>query len=137
MHQFTAELSNLINRYSFKEHIIGQNDCNIFLTEYIDLLNGTDYKSKVINQYSTIPEGLRKTKKLTGFKDILDACEKYFVPSDVIQDGSVIISKRTLKNKDFYSASIVFGNQALIEEQNIYKPKNVSEIEYEFIFNRS
>ncbi|WP_039660905.1 hypothetical protein [Pantoea sp. MBLJ3] len=136
MHKFNADLSDIINEYAYKPLQIGKNDCNIFFADYLDLVKETDFKSKLQDNYTTIPQGLKICKKLTGFNSVYEAALKYFVPAEEVQHGSVLLALRKIKTRDYYSATVVFGNQALIEENNIYVLKDVADIDYDFIFNK-
>lgn len=136
MHKFNADISKIINEYAFKELQFGQNDCNIMFAEYLDQIAGTDFKSKLQGQYDSIPSGLKVCKKLTGFNSVFEAAQKYLVQSEEIQTGSVLLSLRKLKTRNYYSASIVFDNQALVEEAGVYVQKNIADIDYELIFNK-
>ncbi|MBT2059490.1 hypothetical protein ABKV35_13955 [Enterobacter kobei] len=136
MFKFQSDLSKLLNRYINKQHQFGQNDCNILVADYIDMLYGTDYFSKMKDQYSNIAEGLRTCKKLVGFNNVLEACEKHLEQSDVIENGSVILIKQKYKTRVYYSASIVFNGKVISVHQDVYQIMNIKDVEYDLIFNR-
>lgn len=94
MFKFQADLSKLLNRYINKEHKYGQNDCNILVAEYIDMTCGTDYASKLISKYDSVQSGLKHCKELTGFNNVLEACEKHFEKSNIIETGSIVLIKK-------------------------------------------
>lgn len=131
-----AELTNLLNRYIHTEHQFGHNDCNILIAEYIDLICDTKYKESLQGKYTSAKEGLSICKELTGFKNVLEACEKHLDRSDVIENGSVILIKKTLGKRVYYASSIVFKNKALTEHDNKYEMTDLKEINYDLIFNR-
>ncbi|EFH5737120.1 hypothetical protein AT520_003957 [Escherichia coli] len=136
MFKFQADLSKLLNRYINKEHQFGQNDCNILVADFIDLTCATDYTSKLINKYDSVQSGLKICKELTGFNNVLEACEKHLEKSDVIETGSIILIKKTYRRRVYYVASIVFNNKALVEHENKYTLTDVKDFEHELIFNR-
>ncbi|BEC01784.1 DUF6950 family protein [Escherichia coli] len=136
MFKFQADLSKLINRYINKEHKFGQNDCNILVADFIDLTCETDYVSKMTDQYSSIAEGLKKCKELTGYNNVLEACEKHLIKSDTVETGSIVLIKKTYRRRVYYVASIVFNNKALVEHENKYTLIDIKEFEYDLIFNR-
>ncbi|MCV5633047.1 hypothetical protein OFN23_33380, partial [Escherichia coli] len=82
------------------------NDCNILVAEYIDLVCVTEYTDKLKDKYTSIPEGLKICKKLTGFNNVLEACENHLEKSEKIETGSVILIKKKHKNRVYYVASI-------------------------------
>lgn len=136
MFKFQADLSKILNRYINKEHKYGQNDCNILVAEYIDMTCGTDYASKLISKYDSVQSGLKHCKELTGFNNVLEACEKHFEKSNIIETGSIVLIKKTYRRRVYYVASIVFNDKAIIEHNNKYALINVKDFEYELIFNR-
>lgn len=136
MYKFKAELSYLFNNYIGKEHEFGQNDCNILIADYLDTFFSTDYASKLKGQYTTIKEGVSRCEALVGYKTVIGACEKHLKRSDDIETGSVLVKKHSIGKKVYYTATIVFDNQALVEYQNKYTLTNYKEVEYDFIFNR-
>lgn len=136
MFKFQSDLTQLLNRYINKNHQFGQNDCNILIAEYIDLVCSTEYADKLKNKYSSIPEGLKTCKELVGFNNVLEACEMHFEKSVRLENGSIILIKRKLKNRVYYVASIVFNQKALVEHDNKYTMINVDDFEYDLIFNR-
>lgn len=136
MFKFQADLSKLFNRYINKQHEFGQNDCNILIADYIDLVCKTDYKSKLKDKYTNIPEGIKICKDLTGFNNVLEACETHLEKSETLETGSVILIKKKYKNRVYYVASIVFNKQALVEHENKYQLADVNDFEYDLIFNR-
>ncbi|CAM6708458.1 hypothetical protein L2106_07700 [Citrobacter portucalensis] len=136
MFKFQADLSKLLNRYINQQHVFGQNDCNILVAEYIDLVCATEYTDKLKDKYTSIPEGLKICKDLTGFNNVLEACETHLEKSETIETGSVILIKKKHKNRIYYVASIVFNNRALVEHENKYQLINVNDFNFELIFNR-
>jgi len=88
------------------------------------------------DQYSNIAEGLRTCKKLVGFNNVLEACEKHLEQSDVIENGSVILIKQKYKTRVYYSASIVFNGKVISVHQDVYQIMNIKDVEYDLIFNR-
>ncbi|HBZ8158463.1 TPA: hypothetical protein MM329_000676 [Escherichia coli] len=136
MFKFDSDLTKLLNKYVNSYHVYGQNDCNILVADYIDMVCNTDYKSKLQNQYTTPKEGLEICEKLTGFNNVLEACEKHLEQSDTIENGSVLLIKKTLGKKTYYVSTIVFRNKALTEYENKYVLTSVKDFDYELIFNR-
>ncbi|WP_368287555.1 hypothetical protein AB2B46_15350 [Kluyvera intermedia] len=136
MFKFDSDLTKLLNNYINAEHVYGENDCNILIADYIDMVCKTDYKAKLQNKYSSPKEGLEICKNLTGFENVLQACEKHLEKSDVIENGSVILIKKTLGKRTYYISSIVFRNKAITEYNNKYILTNVKDFDYELIFNR-
>ncbi|HCD1360202.1 hypothetical protein V6714_15025 [Klebsiella pneumoniae] len=137
MFKFQADLTNLLNRYIGKEHQFGQNDCNILIADYLDTFCSTNYLSQLKGQYTSIKEGLSCCKELTGFHNVLEACEKHLVRSEQIKDGSVLLIKKELKKRVYYIATVVFNNKALVEHENYYTLIDVQPEQYELVFNRS
>lgn len=137
MFKFQAELTNLLNRYIGKEHQFGQNDCNILIADYLDTFCSTNYLSQLKGRYTSIKEGLSCCKELTGFNNVLEACEKYLIRSEQIKDGSVLLIKKELKKRVYYIATVVFNNKALVEHENYYTLVDVQPEQYELVFNRS
>ncbi|EOZ9159093.1 hypothetical protein K1J20_02470 [Enterobacter hormaechei] len=136
MFKFQSDLSKLLNRYINKKHQFGQNDCNILVADYIDMLYGTDYVSKMKDQYSDIVEGLRLCKKLVGFNNVLEACEKHLEQSETIETGSVILIKQKHGRRIYYSASIVINEKVITVHDDVYQVMNIKDVDYELIYNR-
>lgn len=137
MFKFKADLARLLNSYINQDHQFGHNDCNILVADYIDLVCGTDYASKLRGGYTTMYEGLKKSYDLVGFNNVFEACENHLNRSDVIKDGSVVLIKKKYRSKNYYQASVVFNNKALVEHNNKYTVVPIDTFEYDLIYNRS
>ncbi|MDQ6443018.1 DUF6950 family protein [Klebsiella quasipneumoniae] len=137
MFKFQADLTNLLNRYIGKQHQFGQNDCNILVADYLDTFCSTNYLSKLKGQYSSIKQGINCCKELTGFNNVLEACQKHLTISDKIENGSVLLIKKELNQRVYYIATVVFNNKALVEHENRYTLVDVQPEQYTLIFNRS
>ncbi|MDP8728368.1 DUF6950 family protein [Serratia marcescens] len=110
-----AQLTNLLNKYVFTEHVFGLNDCNIILADYLDSLLGTEYLNQLKGQYENIEQGLLIAKK-AGLNSPKYILEKHATKVDTAKDGDVLITKVG----KYWAVSIVFKNQMITEYDNKY-----------------
>lgn len=134
MFKYQAQIAELLNQYIGKEHQFGINDCNILVADYLDKFKGTDYVSKLKGQYSSIQDGLKVAKQVSGFSTALEAVEKHLELQSSVTDGSIVLSKKIFKRKPYYIASVVFKNKVLIEQDGQYKMSDIKYFDYEFIY---
>jgi len=65
-------LSAIVQKYNNKERICGSVDCNLMILELYE----PKMYTALVDQYSTIKEGIKKAKKLVGYRSIKEILEK-------------------------------------------------------------
>lgn len=73
-------------------YVLGTNDCNLMVLEWIDLLCGTDYISVGRGKYSTIAEGLKLFKSI-GHEGIESIIQKHGELTEYPIIGDVLIDQ--------------------------------------------
>jgi len=65
-------MRNIVNKYNNKERICGEIDCNLMILE----LHEPEYYNKLQHKYSTIKQGIKQAKKITGYRSINELVTK-------------------------------------------------------------
>jgi hypothetical protein len=110
-----AQVSKILNKYLFTDHVFGLNDCNIILADYLDHVLGTDYYNQLYGKYDSIQSGI-KLAKSAGLNSPRHVLNKIAIKAEVPETGDILLTK-TGKH---FSVSIVFKNQAIAEHDNKY-----------------
>lgn len=58
------------------DYVLGTNDCNLMVLEWIDTLCGTDYMSVGLGKYSTIQQGIKLFKSI-GFNGLEELVQNH------------------------------------------------------------
>ena len=106
--------------YDFGKRFVGQSysigicDCNLIALSAIDLILNTNYFERLFGKYDNIKDGLRFSKKETGFyriSDILVYNKAYEISVTYAQAGDIFITKDV---GAFDSCSLCLGDGVFV-----------------------
>ena len=128
-----AKITDLISEFVGKPHVFGQTDCNLILAKYIDVLTGSTYYEQLHNEYEDVKTGIKAAKRI-GFISAKHVLEKVAAKVEQPINGDVIVQKHTSGKSSYYSTSIVWGNKALIEKNNIYTLVDLEDTQFSEVY---
>ena len=129
------KLIKVIESYRGQEHVYGLNDCNILVADVIDAICETTYAEKLKGQYTNIIEGLKVAKQKVGFNNAREAILKHGTKVSYPMNGDICIKKQKHGSRVFYSASIYWNEQVLLELDNKYVWSTFNQNEFEEFYS--
>lgn len=130
------KITDYINSLIGKERVYGDNDCNLVACKIIDILTGSILFDKLHHNYDSIADGLKKSRDLTGYRNILEPIKEQFtlIEDGSLEDGDLLLTKHKLGTRVYYSVSPYFSGYGLVAEDDHWMPKPISEIEFTEIY---
>ncbi|HAK5372905.1 TPA: hypothetical protein H1V70_000129 [Salmonella enterica] len=131
----TRLITDYINSLVGREFVQGENDCNLIACKIIDILAETDLYNSLYKKYSTKEEGLKISKELCGYSNILQPIKKHFnLVVDELNDGDLLVKAHRLKNRTYYSVVPHYSGYGLVTENGVWVTKPIYEIDYEYAY---
>lgn len=131
----TRLITDYINSLIGSPRVYGENDCNLVACKIIDILAGSDLYTKLHNNYDSIADGLKKSKELCGYSNVLQPIKENFkLVEDELQDGDLLVTEHKLGNRKYYSVSPYFSGYALIVENENWVVRPVFETNFDFAY---
>ncbi|EIC3047332.1 hypothetical protein LAB19_001666 [Salmonella enterica subsp. enterica serovar Manhattan] len=131
----TRLITDYFNSLVGQPRVYGDNDCNLLACKVIDILTGSDLYTKLHKNYDSIEDGLKKAKDLCGYSNVLQPIkEKFKLVTDELQNGDLLVSSHKLGRRNYYSVTPYFNGYGLVAENDIWVPKPIFEIDYEYAY---
>lgn len=132
----TRLITDFINSLIGQPRIFGENDCNIIACKIIDICSGSDLYSKLYKNYDSIEDGLKKSKDLCGYSNVLQPIKSNFnLVTDELKDGDLLVTEEKLGRRKYYSVSIYFSGYALVLDENeCWATRPIYEVDYENVY---
>ncbi|PVO50887.1 hypothetical protein C4743_06095 [Salmonella enterica subsp. enterica serovar Newport] len=131
----TRLITDFINSLIGQPRVYGENDCNLIACKIIDIHTGSDLFQKLHKNYDSIADGLKKSKTLCGYSNILQPIKENFIPVEgELEDGDLLVTEHKLGNRKYYSVSPYFSGYVLIAENDVWVARPVFETNFDFAY---
>lgn len=125
-----ALITDYLNTIVGEDFDLSHNGCNVQVAKIFDIILKTDYHEKIYGNFTDIKDGIKKAKKLCGFRTVKEALQKHCELTDEIQDLCIVLEE----HKGYQCSSIIISGHGLTELDNKWFMRPVSEIQYSSIY---
>ncbi|OAT17084.1 hypothetical protein M977_04330 [Buttiauxella gaviniae ATCC 51604] len=134
MFQKQAKITDYINEQIGQPIVYGENDCNLLCLKMVDIETGSDHFNKLVNQYTSVKEGLTKAKKIIGYSNALEIIKDNYEQTDDFSDGCLLVKEHKEGARKVFHVSVVYSGWALTMDNGFYKNIPAVQADYDSIW---